>query len=88
MMFTPLQLLFVHHTPSCDICVCDAEENRIAKREFVRHNEAKERLSVICTIRYSKEKNVSCPNLVFLATNIEPQMLESQSTAQKTWSLA
>jgi len=34
-MFTPLQLLSVHHNPSCDGCARVAEEKN-AKREFGR----------------------------------------------------
>jgi len=34
-MFTPLQLPFVHHIPSCDGCAHDAEENRMRKESLV-----------------------------------------------------
>jgi len=50
-MFTPLQLPSIHHNLSCDGCARDAEENRKAKRGFVRQDVAKERLAVIYTFR-------------------------------------
>jgi len=34
-MLTPLQLPSVHHTPSCDGCAHDAEENRMRKKSYV-----------------------------------------------------
>jgi len=48
MMFTPLQLPYVHHNPFCDGCARDAEDNRM-RQESGRQNVAKERLSVIYT---------------------------------------
>jgi len=47
-MLTPLQLPSVHHNPSCDRCLHDAEEMKDnAKRGFGQQNASMERLSVI-----------------------------------------
>ena len=62
MLFTPLQLPYVHYYPSCGGCARDTEENRMRKESLVEKNVAKERLSVIYTFRYGEEiKNVRRP---------------------------
>jgi len=35
MMVTPLQQPSVHHNPSCDRCVCDAEDYRMLEQNLV-----------------------------------------------------
>jgi len=51
MMLRTLQLLSVHHNPSCDDCVRDVEGNRKWKESLVEKNVAKERQNIIYTFR-------------------------------------
>jgi len=65
MMLTPLQLPFVCHNPSCDGCACDAEENRMRKKNLADKTQPRKDWAHSIVIPFDKVKNKKCkPPLV------------------------
>jgi len=62
-MLTPLQLPSVYHTPSCDGCARDSEENRMRNKNLVdKRSQGKTERHVYISIK-EKNKNFK-PSLI------------------------